>query len=40
MAEIFPNLKKETYISIKDAQRAPQNNPNRNTPRHNKNGKN
>ena len=34
MAEIFPNLKKETYISIKDAQRAPQNNPNRNTPRH------
>ena len=39
MAENFPNLK-ETDIKIQEAQRAPNKlNPNRPTPRHNKNGK-
>ena len=39
MAENFPNLK-ETDIRIQEAERAPNKlNPNRPTPRHNKNGK-
>ena len=40
MVENFPNLKKGTDIQIQEAQRTPNKlNPNRPTPRHNKNGK-
>ena len=35
MAENFPNLKKETYIQVQEAQRVSNKmNPNRLTPRH------
>ena len=35
MAENFPNLNKETYIQVHEAQRVPKKmNPNRPTPRH------
>ena len=40
MAKSFPNQRKETDIHMQEAQRVPSKvNPNRSTPRYNKNGK-